>query len=267
MTRLRAGLLAIAGGVALGWLGGAGWHGIGPESQPTALPYYGDRDFTPRWSPVRHRIGPFSLVAQTGATVRDSDLAGTIHVASFLFTTCPSVCPTLVTRLKPVQERAREWPDVRLVSYSVTPESDTPPVLAGFGEARGIEPAKWLLLTGDGAQIARLFRESYFADDERALPGADGSKLLHSEKVLLVDAQLRLRGVYDGTLAIEIEHLIADVERLRTQAPAPEVSLRTSAPDPAPPPRSSVVASGQRPPCTSRSSRPRRKRSLRPPTA
>lgn len=221
MTRARRGSLAAACSVgALLWLFRPSPDVTSEDAAPATLPYFDDRDFTPRWSPTNHRIASFALVDQTGASVRDSDLAGRIHVASFLFTTCPSVCPTLVSRLKVVQERARAWPDVRLVSYSVTPGADTPSVLDAFGRARGIDPARWRLLTGDGGQIARLLRQSYFGDDDRAPRGGRGEKLLHSEKVLLADAQLRLRGVYDGTLAIEMEHLVDDVERLRRETPS-----------------------------------------------
>lgn len=187
-------------------------------TRPGTLPYYSDRDFTPHWSPVGHRVGPIALRDQAGAPFGSAQLRGRIHVASFVFTTCPSVCPTLVQRLMAVQRAARQWTDVLLVSYSVTPAIDTPGVLAGFGRARGIDPSRWKLLTGDRAQIGRLLRESYFADDDRLDRPGGAARLLHSEKVLLVDREGRLRGVYDGTLAIEIEHLLEDIARLRTGA-------------------------------------------------
>jgi protein SCO1/2 len=185
-------------------------------SEPSALPYFGEATLTPHWQPVEHRVGRFDLVDQSGARVDERDLDGVIHVASFMFTRCPSLCPTLVQRLLPVQEAARAWTDVMLVSYSVTPETDTPEALAEFGRARGIDSSRWRLLTGDAAQIARLARESYFADDRRELPGvAAGPALLHTEKVALVDKQRRVRGVYNGTQAFEIERLLEDIRGLR----------------------------------------------------
>ena len=99
----------------------------------SALPYYDSRDFTPHWSPVTHRVGPFHLVDQRNQPLTEKDLDGNIHVASFIFTSCPSVCPTLVQKLKPVQEALRGQSDVLMVSYSVTPLTDTPKVLAEFG--------------------------------------------------------------------------------------------------------------------------------------
>jgi protein SCO1/2 len=181
------------------------------------LPYYDSPELTPRWRPVSHRVASFDLRAQTGARVTDAELRGRIHVASFVFTSCPSLCPTLVGRLRRVQAAAANWPDVRLVSFSVAPAADTPEVLAEFGRQRGIDPGRWLLLTGDAAQIRRLARESYFADDSRG--GAQA--LLHTEKLLLVDAESRLRGVYNGSQPFDVERLIADIAALRGAAASP----------------------------------------------
>jgi protein SCO1/2 len=178
------------------------------------LPYYQGRDFTPRWAPTTHRIGAFSLVSQTGSAFTDRDIAGRVHIASFIYTRCSAVCPTLVANLRRV-DRAVADPRLRLVSYSVTPDLDTPGVLADFGREHSLDPARWSLVTGDRSQIYRLARESYFADDDRiratiAEPGA----FLHTEKVVLVDRDGRLRGVYDATQGFEMDKLIADAIRL-----------------------------------------------------
>jgi protein SCO1/2 len=178
------------------------------------LPYYDSRDFTPRWAPAAHRIGAFSLISQTGAAFTDRDLSRRVHIASFIYTRCSAVCPTLVANLRRV-DRAVADPALRFVAYSVTPDLDAPNVLADFGREHSLDPARWTLVTGDKSQIYRLARESYFADDDRiratiAEPGA----FLHTEKVVLVDRDGRLRGVYDATQSFEMDKLIEDVRRL-----------------------------------------------------
>lgn len=179
-------------------------------------PYYDSAEFTPKWSPVSHHIGDFALTTQTGGAVRGADLAGRLHVASFIFTTCPSICPTLVAQLKRVQEETKDVPELLLVSYSVTPAIDTPERLSQFGRERGIDAARWLLVTGDAAQIASLARDSYFADDSRVDRSAAGSaRVLHTEKLLLVDGEGHLRGLYNGTLPHEVNRLIEDIHALR----------------------------------------------------
>ena len=41
------------------------------------------------------------------------------------------------------------------------------------------------------------------------------NRLVHTEKVILVDGQRRLRGIYNGTHAFEMERLIEDIKALR----------------------------------------------------
>jgi protein SCO1/2 len=214
---MRAGL-SLPIGAALTIAGVAAWP-LSPTKAPVpeALPYYESRDFTPRWTPVHHRIAPFHLVDQRNRPFSEKDLDGEIHVASFLFTSCPSVCPILVQKLKPVQEAIRGHGDVVMVSYSVTPATDTPKVLGEFGRLRGIDPDRWRLLTGELGEISRVLRESYFADDVRPVDGEPASRLLHTEKVLLVDRERRLRGIYNGTNSFEMERLVEDIEALRRE--------------------------------------------------
>jgi protein SCO1/2 len=184
------------------------------SSGPTSgLPYYTGRDFTPRWSPAPARVANFSLITQTGDTLRGRDLRGTISIASFIYTRCSVVCPVLVERLHAVQDAARVWPDVRLVSFSVTPDWDTPQILAAYGRDHQIDAARWTLLTGSRTQIFLAARRFYYADDGRLTGAPD--QFLHTEKVLLVDRHGRLRGVYNGTLAADIRHLIGDTAALR----------------------------------------------------
>jgi len=184
--------------------------------KPTpALPFYDSADLTPRWTRASsHRIADFSLVTQNGVSITQNDVIGRVHVASFIYTRCAGVCPAMVTQLAKVQ-KAINGRDAVLVSYSVTPQEDTPETLAAFGELRGIDPGRWKLVTGDPEQIYALARASYFADDGRLDAGkAVTEQFLHTEKALLVDREGRLRGVYNATLPNDIEKLLADLDQL-----------------------------------------------------
>jgi len=178
------------------------------DPRKAGLPFFEDRSFTPRWQPVEHRVADFSLTTQAGKVVGAHDLDGYIYVASFVYTKCAAVCPLLVRQLARVQAAMRTRPDVRIVSFSVTPETDTPAVLASFGRDRGIDAARWWLLTGDRNQIYSLARQSYFADDDRT------GDFLHTEKVLLVDRAGHLRGVYNGTQPFQVDQLVKDIGKI-----------------------------------------------------
>lgn len=211
MTRRTAVVLVLMMAVA----GAGALHGVfGAATTGAALPYYDEATFTPRWAPVGHRVGPFQLEAQTGHAFTDADMLGHPYVVSFVYTRCPAICPLLVAGLQKVEART-QGTGVRLLSITVTPEADTPEVLAAFGQARGISADRWTLATGTRDEVARLARDRFFATDGRVLPGEDGdAPLLHSETLLLVDRAGRIRGIYNGLQPADLEHLVADATDL-----------------------------------------------------
>jgi protein SCO1/2 len=190
---------------------------IWTSGSTSALPFYDSADLSPRWSrSVQHRIADFDLVAQDGGAIRRSDLLGRIHVATFIYTRCTAVCPAMVTQLSKVQRAIGDATDALLVSYSATPHLDTPASLKRFAAERGIDDARWKLVTGDPEQIYALARVSYFADDGRLDASRPANEqFLHTEKALLVDREGRIRGVYNATVPYDIEKLVGDIGILR----------------------------------------------------
>lgn len=191
----------------------------GCAAEAVGLPFYADRTFTPSWVAVPHSVTAHPLadtpfVDQTGAALSPADLKGRVHVASFIFTRCASICPPLVSSLKKVQAATAEA-DVLLVSYSIDPVHDTSIVLAEFGRSRGIDSSRWKLLSGTPEGARRVARDLYFADDDGLRPSMpEPDTFLHTEKLLLVDADGHIRGVYNGTQPFEVQKLIDDLETL-----------------------------------------------------
>ena len=80
----------------------------------------------------------------------------------------------------------------------------------------GITNSNWHLLTGDRASIYKLARQSYFAEENIGF-SKDSSEFLHTEHVMLVDKTGRIRGVYNGTLSLEMQHLVEDIRSLKSE--------------------------------------------------
>jgi protein SCO1 len=188
------------------------------------LPFYEMADFTPLWienkadisKKIKHQIADFSFVNQSGKIIARKDIEGKIHIANFFFTTCGSLCPRMTENLKKVQSKFRTESNILLLSYSVTPWIDSIPRLRRYAERESIITDKWHLLTGDKAKIYQLARQSYFAEEEFGFT-KDSTDFLHTERVLLIDKNRRIRGVYNGTVALEINKLIEDVEILKQE--------------------------------------------------
>lgn len=105
--------------------------------------------------------------------------------------------------------------DLAFISHSVTPEIDTPPVLRRFASNKGVLSPKWHFVTGDKKLIYKLARKDYFA----AVTEGDGGDddFVHSENLILIDKEKRIRGIYDGTSFDDIDQLIEDIEILHKE--------------------------------------------------
>ena len=161
-------------------------------------------------------VPEFAFTDQTGAPVRAADLRGKVHVASFLFTRCPTICPTSAMKLKRIGERlAERSAAVDLVSFSVDPEHDTPPVLAAFAARYGADPARWRFLTGPPEAIRAAVEDGFKIAVDRGAALADGTPtIVHGTHYLLLDRQLRIRGYYDSDEPARLDQLVADAIRL-----------------------------------------------------
>jgi len=160
-----------------------------------------------------HRIADFSLINQNGDTITQENYRDKIYVADFFFTTCPTICPIMTANLVEVQAALVNDPEVLLLSHSVTPEIDSVAQLKKYAIEKGVNDAKWNLVTGDKKQIYELARKSYLAVQE----DGDGGPfdMIHTENFILVDQQRRIRGFYDGTREKEMDRLLSDIEILK----------------------------------------------------
>ena len=187
------------------------------------LPFYADGDFTPQWIDQDshayqniHTIAPFTFTNQDGETVTEKTFEGKIYVADFFFATCPGICPTMTRNMGKVQDDLKNDDDVLILSHSVTPETDTVPVLKHYANENGITSGKWHLVTGERKAIYSLARTSYFAEEDLGLP-VNENDFLHTENMLLIDKQRHIRGIYKGTFPVEMTRLMEDIQILNAE--------------------------------------------------
>ena len=166
-----------------------------------------------------HKIAPFSLTNQNGKTVTERDYLDKIYVADFFFTTCPTICPKMTENMGALQKEFLADPQVKFISYSVTPQIDTVAQLKKYALEKGVVDSKWNLVTGDKKEIYTLARKSYLAVKEQG----DGGPydMIHTENFILVDPVQRIRGFYDGTDPQAMQTLITDIALLKAEFPNP----------------------------------------------
>jgi protein SCO1/2 len=168
------------------------------------LPIYSPRDINPELvdSTVQHignnhKIADFAFTNQNGKVVTQKDYENTIYVADFFFTTCPTICPKMTDNMVWLQNQLKNNPEVKLLSFSVTPDIDTPEVLKKYAAEKGVDDSRWNLVTGDKKDIYYLARKSYLA--VKTGKPEELYDMVHTENFILVDKNKRIRGFYDGT--------------------------------------------------------------------
>ena len=192
------------------------------KNQEKGLPFYHTADFTPQWISDKtqldtlHTLANFEFTNQSNQKITQENLRGKIHVACFFFTLCPGLCPKIMGNMKVVQDSFQHDKNFIIASYSVMPNRDGVSVLRNYATKNKIIDNKWHLLTGDKKQIYQLARKSYFADENLGVQKGEND-FLHTENFILVDKNLRIRGIYNGTLSLEIEQLIKDIQTLQKE--------------------------------------------------
>lgn len=179
------------------------------ERSVRTLPIIGPIDFDMEEDTIYHQIRPFHLTNQLGQEINQDSLKGKIHVAEFFFSSCPVICPIMKKRMDMVVDVYSAKQDFRVVSFTVDPKKDTVEHLQAYGEKLNIDPKTWFLLTGDADEIQRVSYYSYIQANVR-----DSLSLNHSQQFVLVDKNLHIRGLYDGTDSTSVSTLIEDIELL-----------------------------------------------------
>jgi protein SCO1/2 len=180
------------------------------ESQPRIS---GTISSQPAELPVLSELPAFSFTDQDRQTFGSEQLGGTPWVANFVFTSCPTVCPTFTAGMRRLKARmASTRGQLNWVSISVDPETDTPSVLKEYAVLHGADSPDWRFLTGPGEEIRSIVVEGF----KTALaPDPDQvGNILHGSHFVLVDRQLRLRGYYGADDPEALERLVADATQL-----------------------------------------------------
>ena len=183
--------------------------GSAPATQPEAARVWADPAERPDAAlPILYATPAFSLTDQDGKSATNTQFLGHPWVADFFFTTCGTICPLMSAHMQQLQ---RQLPaDVLLVSFSVDPKHDTPPVLKDYAANYHAQNGRWFFLTGDEQTQDNVIRAMKIG-----LIAAHGdAPIQHDEHFLLVDAMGNVRGVYDSLVPQEVNKLVQDAQSL-----------------------------------------------------
>jgi heme o synthase len=166
----------------------------------------------------------FRMTERSGKTVTRDDLKGKVWIASFVFTRCSGPCPQVSATMARLQKEFKDVPDVRLVTFTVDPDRDTPNELREYAARYQADPERWLFLTGlPEMELHALLKDGFKVSAQRSKSPLPGEDFDHSSRLALVDKQGIIRGYFDGLRSSSLSKdeanamFEADLRELRTK--------------------------------------------------
>jgi protein SCO1/2 len=160
---------------------------------------------------VPYSIDSFILTDQNNQPFSRDSIGNKIFISNFFFTSCPDVCPTINGHIKIATQKLKNSTDILFLSHTVDPYNDSVSVLKDYAEMFEANDDQWKFLTGKKSTIYHLARDSYKAVIQEV---PDTNSFIHSEKIMLIDKQFRVRGIYNGMNFDEVMDLIKDARFL-----------------------------------------------------
>lgn len=160
----------------------------------------------------KHTVLDFELINQKGEVITHDDYNEKIYVVDFFFTSCPTICPVMTNNMVKIQNEFLNNDEVKLLSLSVTPETDSISVLRKYANNKGVIDTKWNITTGNKKHIYQLARKSYLAVSDDGDGGMQD--FIHTSNFILVDKKQQIRGIYNGIDDKEVLRLMNEIRIL-----------------------------------------------------
>lgn len=121
----------------------------------------------------------FTLTDHRGQTVRLSEFHGQAVVLTFIYTSCPDVCPLTAENLRVAYELlpADARDQVALLAVTVDPERDTRQALQRFTDLHRLtDNPRWFALRGETLTLERVWADyGIYPGSNPATPGGPGA--------------------------------------------------------------------------------------------
>lgn len=165
--------------------------------------------------PVLGTVPAFELIDQSAAPFASHTLDGKVWVANFIFTRCPTICPTFTAKMASIQKGTQSLGDaVQLVTFSVDPEFDTPEKLTEYATLHQAGP-RWRFLTGPRPAVEAVVVKGMM----QAMVRGDGSLMSigHGSAFVLVDRKQAIRGFYRFSDEGSVDQVLLDAAVLAAE--------------------------------------------------
>ncbi|MGH7798629.1 MAG: SCO family protein [Candidatus Binatia bacterium] len=144
---------------------------------------------------VNAAVADFKLVDQDAQPFQFASARGKLVLVTFVFTTCPDVCPLLTAKFAAIQRTLEEkkFKDYLLLTITTDPERDNPAALKDYAGHFKADFRRWSFLTGTRAELAKVWK--IFRVNVTKTQSGDVN---HTALTTLIDGQGKRRVDYYG---------------------------------------------------------------------
>jgi len=162
---------------------------------------------------VKTAVADFKLTDQNGKSFQFSGKRGKLVLATFIFTSCPDVCPLFSAKFAAIQRALEEKQikDYWLLSITTDPEGDNPAVLKEYAGRFNADLNRWAFLTGSRTDLSKVWK----AFGVNVTKTASG-QVFHTALTTLIDRQGTRRVNYYGDQWLDQE-VLKDIQWLSRQ--------------------------------------------------
>ena len=119
-----------------------------------------------------------------------------------------------------IQQLIADQNDVRLVSLTVDPLSDTPRTLATFAQRFQADTNRWFFLTGEKLVLYPLIEKSFLGPGQPNVGGVPGG-FANTDTIALVDQRGDVRAMFKGLKTSVAREVFENLAALRKETSNP----------------------------------------------
>jgi protein SCO1/2 len=159
---------------------------------------------------VHTPVADFTLTDQDNRRFRFSSTGGKLVLVTFVFTTCPDICPLFTAKFAMIQRKLAEQKraEHRLLVITTDPERDTPAALKAYAKGFNVDFNHWSFLTGSKEELAKVW-QAFGVNVTKFRSG----QIQHTGLATLIDLQGIRRVNYWGDKWLESD-VLKDISRL-----------------------------------------------------
>jgi protein SCO1/2 len=162
---------------------------------------------------VKTAVPDFKLTDQNGKQFQLSSKRGNLVLTTFIFTTCPDVCPLFTAKFAAIQRALddRKFKDYWLLSITTDPEHDSAAALKDYANRFKADSAHWSFLTGTRSDLTKTWK-AFGVNVTRTEAG----QVFHTALTTLIDRRGNRRVDYYGDKWLDQE-VLKDIQWLSSQ--------------------------------------------------